>query len=108
MVGVKCNQRALDAIERAAFVVCVDDSDESASLESSCRWVCFFFLLLLLSQVCFETQRSRLWCDEAGSRWFDKPLQLIVGNGGLTGLHGEHSHMDGTTTLYALRNALDG
>ncbi|TPX60759.1 hypothetical protein SpCBS45565_g07413 [Spizellomyces sp. 'palustris'] len=70
------NRASLDIIERAAFVVCLDDSSPVTRDEAS--------------RAC--------WHGDGRNRFFDKPLQFIVFENGKAGFLGEHSMMDGTPT----------
>ncbi|TGJ84507.1 hypothetical protein E0Z10_g4276 [Xylaria hypoxylon] len=70
------NAAALEAIESAAFVVCLDDA----------------------SPVTLEERAHQYWHGDGQNRWYDKPLQFIVNDNGTSGFMGEHSMMDGTPT----------
>jgi carnitine O-acetyltransferase len=70
------NKAALEAIEAASFVVCLDDA----------------------SPVTLEERARQYWHGDGSNRWFDKPLQFIVNDNGTAGFMGEHSMMDGTPT----------
>ncbi|KAI1119404.1 acyltransferase ChoActase/COT/CPT [Nemania sp. NC0429] len=70
------NAAALEAIESAAFVVCLDDA----------------------APVTLEERAHQYWHGDGQNRWFDKPLQFIVNDNGTSGFMGEHSMMDGTPT----------
>ncbi|KFH41410.1 Carnitine O-acetyltransferase-like protein [Hapsidospora chrysogenum ATCC 11550] len=70
------NKAALEAIESASFVVCLDDA----------------------SPVTLEERAHQYWHGDGSNRWFDKPLQFIVNDNGTAGFMGEHSMMDGTPT----------
>ncbi|KAF2503148.1 acyltransferase ChoActase/COT/CPT [Lophium mytilinum] len=70
------NKSALQAIESASFVVCLDDA----------------------SPVTLEERAHQYWHGDGSNRWFDKPLQFIVNDNGTSGFMGEHSMMDGTPT----------
>lgn len=70
------NAAALEAIESASFVVCLDDA----------------------SPVTLEERAHQYWHGDGQNRWFDKPLQFIVNDNGTSGFMGEHSMMDGTPT----------
>ena len=70
------NASALEAIESASFVVCLDDA----------------------SPVTLEERAHQYWHGDGRNRWFDKPLQFIVNDNGTSGFMGEHSMMDGTPT----------
>ncbi|KAI0404333.1 acyltransferase ChoActase/COT/CPT [Xylaria palmicola] len=70
------NAAALEAIESASFVVCLDDA----------------------SPVTLEERAHQYWHGDGQNRWYDKPLQFIVNDNGTSGFMGEHSMMDGTPT----------
>lgn len=70
------NERSLEAIEAASFVVCLDDA----------------------APVTLEERAHQYWHGDGANRWFDKPLQFIVNDNGTSGFMGEHSMMDGTPT----------
>ncbi|KAI6090185.1 acyltransferase ChoActase/COT/CPT [Hypoxylon rubiginosum] len=70
------NKAALEAIESAAFAVCLDDA----------------------SPVTLEERARQYWHGDGQNRWYDKPLQFIVNDNGTSGFMGEHSMMDGTPT----------
>jgi carnitine O-acetyltransferase len=70
------NKAALEAIESASFVVCLDDA----------------------SPVTLEERARQYWHGDGANRWYDKPLQFIINDNGTSGFMGEHSMMDGTPT----------
>lgn len=70
------NRKAMEAIESASFVVCLDDA----------------------SPVTLEERAHQYWHGDGANRFFDKPLQFIVNDNGTSGFMGEHSMMDGTPT----------
>lgn len=70
------NKAALETVESASFVVCLDDA----------------------SPVTFEERAHAYWHGDGQNRWYDKPLQFIVNDNGTSGFMGEHSMMDGTPT----------
>ncbi|KAI1468696.1 acyltransferase ChoActase/COT/CPT [Daldinia caldariorum] len=70
------NLEAIEAIESASFVVCLDDA----------------------APVTLEERAHQYWHGDGQNRWFDKPLQFIVNDNGTSGFLGEHSMMDGTPT----------
>lgn len=70
------NKTAIEAIESASFVVCLDDA----------------------SPVTLEERAHQYWHGDGANRWYDKPLQFIVNDNGTSGFMGEHSMMDGTPT----------
>lgn len=71
------NEAMLLAIRSAAFVVCLDDNEQPATLDERC------------SLVLHASPRS------CANRWYDKTLQLIVFGNGHAGLCGEHGPVDG-------------
>jgi len=70
------NKASVEAIESAAFLVCLDDA----------------------APVTLEERAHQYWHGDGMNRWFDKPLQFIVCDNGTAGFMGEHSMMDGTPT----------
>ncbi|ODV90646.1 hypothetical protein CANCADRAFT_2379 [Tortispora caseinolytica NRRL Y-17796] len=70
------NAAALEAIEAASFVVCLDD----------------------VEPVTLEERAHTMWHGDGLNRFYDKPLQFIVTETGSVGFMGEHSMMDGTPT----------
>ena len=70
------NKAALEAIESASFVVCLDDA----------------------KPVTLHERAHQYWHGDGSNRWFDKPLQFIINENGTSGFNGEHSMMDGTPT----------
>ncbi|KAL2261708.1 hypothetical protein VTK26DRAFT_3530 [Humicola hyalothermophila] len=70
------NAKAIEAIESASFVVCLDDA----------------------KPVTLEERAHAYWHGDGQNRWYDKPLQFIVNDNGTAGFMGEHSMMDGTPT----------
>lgn len=71
------NLKALEAIESASFVVCLDDT----------------------APVTLEERAHQYWHGDGQNRFYDKPVQFIVNENGTAGFIGEHSMMDGTPTL---------
>lgn len=63
------NKSTLDAIERAAFAVCLDDSKPITKEEHSIA----------------------CWHGDGRNRFFDKSMQFIVFDNGKAGFNGEHS-----------------
>ncbi|KAI1384874.1 acyltransferase ChoActase/COT/CPT [Hypoxylon trugodes] len=70
------NKAALEAIESASFLVCLDDA----------------------APVTLEERAHQYWHGDGQNRWYDKPLQFVVNDNGTSGFLGEHSMMDGTPT----------
>ena len=70
------NIAALETIQAASFVVCLDDA----------------------TPVTLEERAHQYWHGDGENRWFDKPLQFIINDNGTSGFIGEHSMMDGTPT----------
>ncbi|KAF8532833.1 acyltransferase ChoActase/COT/CPT [Trichophaea hybrida] len=71
------NAKALEVIESASFVVCLDDT----------------------APVTLEERAHQFWHGDGQNRFFDKPLQFVVNENATAGFIGEHSMMDGTPTL---------
>jgi carnitine O-acetyltransferase len=70
------NASSLESIQKAAFVVCLDEARPATADE--------LFDLLLMGDA-----------HTCSNRWFDKPLQFIFFANGEAGLNGEHSPVDG-------------
>ncbi|KAK4553653.1 Carnitine O-acetyltransferase mitochondrial [Recurvomyces mirabilis] len=70
------NKAALETIEGASFVICLDDA----------------------KPVTLRERADAYWHGDGSNRWFDKPLQFIINDNGTSGFNGEHSMMDGTPT----------
>ncbi|KAL5501589.1 CAT2 [Sanghuangporus vaninii] len=70
------NARALERIESAVAIICLDDTKPTTREELS--WAC--------------------WTGDGRNRWYDKHQYIIFENG-RSGFLGEHSCMDGTPTL---------
>jgi carnitine O-acetyltransferase len=70
------NAKALEAIESASFVICLDDA----------------------KPVTLEERAHAYWHGDGQNRWYDKPMQWIINDNGTSGFMGEHSMMDGTPT----------
>lgn len=70
------NRTALETIQSASFVVCLDDA----------------------APVTLEERAHQYWHGDGQNRWFDKPLEFIINSNGTSGFIGEHSMMDGTPT----------
>jgi len=71
------NAKALEEIEAASFTVCLDDA----------------------TPVTLEERAHQYWHGDGKNRWCDKPLQFIINDNGTSEFMGEHSMMDGTSTL---------
>jgi carnitine O-acetyltransferase len=76
MLKSPVNKATLDVIERASFVLCLDDTKPISRREAS--------------RAC--------WHGDGRNRFFDKSLQFIVFDNGKAGFNGEHSMMDATPT----------
>ncbi|KAH8114647.1 acyltransferase ChoActase/COT/CPT [Phellopilus nigrolimitatus] len=76
IAATRANAKALERIESAVVVICLDDSKPVTREEIS--WAC--------------------WTGDGRNRWYDKH-QFIVFDNGRSGFLGEHSCMDGTPTL---------
>lgn len=70
------NKAALEDIESASFVVALDDA----------------------SPLTREERAHQYWHGDGQNRWYDKPVQFIICDNGVSGFLGEHSMMDGTPT----------
>jgi carnitine O-acetyltransferase len=76
MLLSKQNAQTLDQIERAAFIVCLDDAKPVTKDEIS----------------------RESWHGDGRNRFYDKALQFIIYDNGKAGFLGEHSMMDATPT----------
>jgi carnitine O-acetyltransferase len=70
------NEAALEQIQAASFVVCLDDA----------------------SPITLNERAHQYWHGDGANRWYDKPIQFIINENGTSGFMGEHSMMDGTPT----------
>ncbi|KAF5101807.1 hypothetical protein D0Z00_000669 [Geotrichum galactomycetum] len=70
------NKAALEEIESSSFVVCLDDH----------------------KPVTREERAHTYWHGDGQNRFYDKPVQFIICDNGVSGFMGEHSMMDGTPT----------
>lgn len=82
--GNEPNQKALDDIQSASFVVCLDDAAPS-SLNERARQ---YFL------------------GSPSNRWYDKPVNFIICDSGAMGYYGEHSLIDGGPVLRLINSVL--
>ncbi|XP_045564545.1 carnitine O-palmitoyltransferase 1, liver isoform isoform X1 [Salmo salar] len=74
------NQQALDTVEKAAFFVTLDDTEQCYKAEDPVRSLDSYAKSLLHGK-CYD-------------RWFDKSFNLIVFRNGTMGLNAEHSWAD--------------
>uniref|UniRef100_A0A9J8C4D3 Carnitine palmitoyltransferase 1Ab (liver) n=2 Tax=Cyprinus carpio TaxID=7962 RepID=A0A9J8C4D3_CYPCA len=74
------NKQSLDAVEKAAFFVTLDDTEQRYDPENSVRSLDSYGKSLLHGK-CYD-------------RWFDKSFNLIVFKNGTMGLNAEHSWAD--------------
>ncbi|KAK9478892.1 acyltransferase ChoActase/COT/CPT [Lipomyces japonicus] len=70
------NSELLERIQAASFVVALDDSTPVTLVERA----------------------RNMWHGDGANRFYDKPVQFIVCQNGVSGFMGEHSMMDGTPT----------
>lgn len=70
------NLAALETIQAASFLVCLDDA----------------------APVTLNERAHQYWHGDGANRWFDKPLEFIINDNGTSGFNGEHSMIDGTPT----------
>ncbi|KAJ2076499.1 hypothetical protein H4R24_005664 [Coemansia sp. RSA 988] len=80
------NRRALDSIESALFVVCLDDGPEAVDIEG---------------------RLATMTHAHGNNRWFDKAIQLVALPSGRVGVNCEHTPADALTTARLLMEALD-
>ncbi|XP_045918757.1 carnitine O-acetyltransferase-like isoform X2 [Micropterus dolomieu] len=83
----KNNKESLSAIESSIITVCLDKAmplvSDEMSRSSITHWM--------------QTGGGSQW--NSGNRWFDKGLQVIIGEDGICGLHFSHACADGVTHL---------
>ncbi|OLL23497.1 Carnitine O-acetyltransferase, mitochondrial [Neolecta irregularis DAH-3] len=70
------NKALLEKIQSASFLVCLDET----------------------APVTLEERGRECWHGDGQNRFYDKPLQFIIFENGVSGFLGEHSMMDGTPT----------
>lgn len=71
------NKEALNAIDSAAFIICLDDA----------------------SPVTLQERARQYFHGDGANRWYDKPQQFIINDNGTAGFMGEHMMIDGTIPL---------
>ncbi|GAA6023450.1 hypothetical protein JCM10207_004418 [Rhodosporidiobolus poonsookiae] len=81
------NSMCLDVLDRALFVVCLDDTAPETASEMCENMLCGTYKLEKGVQV-----------GTCTNRWYDK-LQIIVAANGAAGINFEHSGVDGHTVL---------
>ena len=81
------NSKALEVIEGALFVVCVDDAGPDDLAELCGNFLCGGYKL-----------DSGVQVGTCTNRWYDK-LQIIVCSNGEAGINFEHTGVDGHTVL---------
>ena len=84
------NKTSLRAIERAAFVVVLDDENVFYDPEDPSkldRWFEFFFKIFT-QKMC---RAQNLLHGKGHDRWFDKSFNLIISKNGRIGVNMEHS-----------------
>ncbi|XP_045918899.1 carnitine O-acetyltransferase-like [Micropterus dolomieu] len=90
------NKESLSAIQSSIVTVCLDKAMPPVSDEMYCRCVIPWML----------TGGGSQW--NSGNRWFDKGLQLIIGEDGICGLNLSHVCADGVVQMaladYILEN----
>ncbi|CAJ1076000.1 carnitine O-palmitoyltransferase 1%2C liver isoform-like [Xyrichtys novacula] len=80
------NKRSLDAIERAAFFVTLDDEDQGMRGEDPAGNLDRYAKSLLHGK-CYD-------------RWFDKSFSIVIYKNGKSGLNAEHSWADAPTVAH--------
>ena len=75
------NRKNLDVIERALFVLCLDDRCPEDII----------------------SQARMMFHGNGKNRWFDKLFQIIVGGNAQAGICYEHSHIDGSVIIRLVR-----
>lgn len=81
----KTNKRSVEAIERALFLVCLDRAVAFQPDDEQTRYNVGSHQLI----------HGGGCAQNSANRWFDKTLQLVVNENGLTGLNYEHSPAEG-------------
>uniref|UniRef100_A0A3Q4BRH3 carnitine O-palmitoyltransferase n=1 Tax=Mola mola TaxID=94237 RepID=A0A3Q4BRH3_MOLML len=74
------NKQCLDAIEKAAFFVTLDDTEQRYNPDNPVK--------------CLDSYAKSLLHGKCYDRWFDKSFNLIVFKNGTMGLNAEHSWAD--------------
>mmetsp|Transcript_20324 Transcript_20324/g.26371 ORF Transcript_20324/g.26371 Transcript_20324/m.26371 type:complete len:663 (+) Transcript_20324:76-2064(+) len=82
------NALSLDLIDKALFVLCLDNIDLNGASENAQN----------ILHGTYEINSEGIQIGTCISRWYDK-LQLIVSDNGLAGINFEHSAVDGHTVL---------
>lgn len=104
------NKVSLDAIEKAAFVVTLDDTEQRFDANNPVKSLDSYAKCLLHGKCYDRYSRGTSWPDSICSsratnrppfvlcclhlRWFDKSFNLIVFKNGTMGLNAEHSWAD--------------
>ncbi|XP_071330826.1 carnitine O-palmitoyltransferase 1, liver isoform [Trachinotus anak] len=86
------NKRSLDAIERAAFFVTLDDEEQGMRGEDPAGNLDRYAKSLLHGK-CYD-------------RWFDKSFSIVIYKNGKSGLNAEHSWADAPTVAHLWEYAL--
>ncbi|XP_076200442.1 carnitine O-palmitoyltransferase 1, liver isoform-like isoform X3 [Aptenodytes patagonicus] len=86
------NKQSLDAIEKAAFFVTLDDIEQGYRKEDPVRSL--------------DTYAKSLIHGRCYDRWFDKTFTLIIFKNGRTGLNAEHSWADAPIVGHLWENAM--
>lgn len=79
------NAASIEAIEASSFIVCLDSN----------------------SPITIKEKSANCWHGNGQNRYFDKPLEFLVGANGNSGFIGEHSRMDATPTVQLNNYILD-
>ncbi|XP_038560892.1 carnitine O-acetyltransferase-like [Micropterus salmoides] len=87
LIKDKTNRESVSAIQSSIFTVCLDGAMPPVSEERYRSSVILWLLTGGGSQ-----------CN-SGNRWFDKGLQLIIGEDGICGLNFTHATADGITAI---------
>lgn len=89
--GTGINKTSLQAIERAAFVVCLDDEHVSYDPNDSTK---------------LDRWAESLLHGNGHDRWFDKSFNLVVYPNGRVGINAEHSWGDAAVTSHFMEYVL--
>uniref|UniRef100_A0AAQ6IDR5 Choline/carnitine acyltransferase domain-containing protein n=1 Tax=Anabas testudineus TaxID=64144 RepID=A0AAQ6IDR5_ANATE len=90
------NKESLSAIESSILTLCLDGPMSPVSDERMCRKAAFFQML---------HGGGSQWYS--GNRWFDKGLQVIIGEDGHRGINCGHTVADGTVFMAICDHAVE-
>uniref|UniRef100_A0A7E4VSQ6 carnitine O-palmitoyltransferase n=1 Tax=Panagrellus redivivus TaxID=6233 RepID=A0A7E4VSQ6_PANRE len=85
------NKSSLHVIERAAFVVILDDEEQHFDVQDSSK---------------LDHFAESLLHGKGNDRWFDKSINFIITKNGRVGVNAEHSWADAAVTAHAVEYVL--